>query len=81
MKGDLTPIPRCLYRHCVHILISKRSDAKYCSRICKQYERIYRKREDKSFKSDKDQINQILKNWDSLNSPEIMGLYNKINNK
>lgn len=80
----IKPIRRCNYRNCVKVLIDKRPQAIYCCRECKQYERIYRLREDKSFKSEKIRDNQLIQeanNLESLKDPNVLMLFNLINGK
>lgn len=81
---ELQIIKRCSYRNCNKVLIDMKTNAKYCSRIHKEYERIYRLREDKSFKSEKNRDNQLIQeaeNLESLKDPNVLMLFNLINGK
>ena len=81
---ELKPILRCHYRHCNKVLIDMKANAKYCSRIHKEYEKTYNKREFKQFKNEKDQIGQLIQeaeNLESLKDPNVLMLFNLINGK
>jgi len=75
---------RCHYRNCNKVLIDMKTNAKYCSRIHKEYEKTYNKREFKQFKNEKDQIGQLIQeaeNLESLKDPNVLMLFNLINGK
>lgn len=78
-------IKRCGSRNCNAVLIGKRSDAKYCSRQCKEYERVSSKREEKRIKDDKnhlkDLINQYEKGLSNQVGQDILDLYKLVYGK
>lgn len=45
LETFLLPIKYCRYRNCNKEVIGKRVDAEFCSKKCKDCEKIYRKRE------------------------------------
>lgn len=81
---ELKPIVRCGYRNCNKVLIDMKPNAKYCSRLHKDYEKTYNKRDLKDLKAQKAQINQMIQQVESLNSLKDSGvliLFNLINGK
>lgn len=78
-------INRCNYRNCVHVLVCKRTDAKFCSRKCKELEKTYRRRDQHAEKVRKSEIVGMLleyeKNQNILNNPDVLSLFEKIRNK
>lgn len=72
----------CNYRNCNASIEGKRKDCKYCSRLCKQYERVFRKREDISYKNDKkgiyDLIDKYLENEELLKNKSLVELYKSV---
>lgn len=80
-------INRCNYRNCVHVLIDRRPECKFCSRKCKELEKIYRKRDNITKKEEDNHILNLLgqydklKSSDILNNSDILSLFEKIRNK
>ena len=68
---------KCLYRNCgCSLPDTKRPQAKYCNKKCKDNERTYIKRENKRIKLEKQ---QIVKNLIQIEkNKEILELFNKI---
>ena len=78
-------IKRCGSRNCNAVLIGKRKGAKYCSRQCKEYERVASKREKKRIKEDKDHlkylINQYEKGLNDQVGQDVLDLYKLVYGK
>lgn len=75
----MTNIKICSYRNCTKgVGDDKRKHAEYCSRRCKDNERVYRKREKKRNESDREHIKNMLRQL-SLVNPDVLELFNKIN--
>lgn len=80
-------IKRCGYRNCVHVLIDRKESCKFCSRKCKEYEKIYRKRDHITKKEEDNHILNLLgqydklKSSDILNNSDLLSLFEKIRNK
>ena len=71
---ELKPINRCGYRNCNKVLIDMKSNAKYCCRTHKDYEKTYNKRDLKDLKDQKAQINQMIQEVESLNGLKDSGI-------
>lgn len=69
----------CSYRNCTNgVGDDKRKHAEYCSRKCKDNERVYRKREKKRDESNREHIKNMLRQLSSVD-PSVLELFNKIN--
>jgi hypothetical protein len=77
---DKRPIRRCNHRNCGCDISDKRSNAKFCSRSCKDKEGVYQRREEKRFNEEQDRINKLIEQVKEVNI-ESLELYNKIYSK